>query len=84
MCELVLFIVPVLQGDEDAQVVRSGNHAHACASELGAQLVVSLCADALLRAVNVEGGHGRMVGGLFGEVGDCDSLAVTSDTVGAA
>src|SRR5690242_5229267 len=84
MCELVLLVIPVFQGDEDAQVVRSSNHAHACTSEFGTQLVVSLRANALLGAVDVEGGHGRVVRGLFGEVGDCDSLAVAGDAVGAA
>jgi hypothetical protein len=84
VCELVLLVVPVLQIDEDAQVVCSSDHAHACSSELRAQLVVSPRADALLRAVDVEGGNGRVVGGLFGEVRDGDSLAVAGHAVGAA
>jgi hypothetical protein len=84
MCELVLLIIPVLEVDEDAQVMRSCDNTHARASKLRAQLVVPLCTDTLLRAVDVEGGNGRVVGGLFGEVGDSDSLAVAGHAVGAA
>ena len=84
MCELVLFVVSVLQRDEDAQVVRSSDNAHACTGELCAQLVVSLRADTLLRAVDVECGNRRVVGGLFGEVRDGNSLAVAGHAVGAA
>lgn len=84
MCELVLFVVSVLQRDEDAQVVRSSDNAHACTGELCAQLVVSLRADTLLRAVDVECGNRRVVGGLFGEVRDRDGFAVAGDAVCAA
>lgn len=84
MCQLVLFVVPVLQRDENAQVVRSCHNPHTGASKLCAQLVISSCADASLRAVDVKGGNGRMVGGLFGEVRDCDSLAVAGHAIGAA
>lgn len=84
MCELVLLIIPVLEVDEDAQVMRSCDHAHARASKLRTQLVVPLCTNTLLGAVDVEGRNGRVVGGLFGEVGDSDSLAVASHAVGAA
>lgn len=84
MCELVLLIIPVLEVDEDSQVMRSCDHTHARASKLRAQLVVPLCTDTLLRAVDVEGGNGRVVGCLFGEVGDSDSLAVAGHAVGAA
>ena len=84
MCELVLLIIPILEVDEDAQVMRSCDHAHARASKLRTQLVVPLCTDTLLRAVDVEGRNGRVVGGLFGEVGDSDSLAVAGHAVGAA
>jgi hypothetical protein len=68
MCELILFVVPVLQGNEDAQIVRSSDDAHTCASKLCAQLVVSFRTNAFLGAVDVEGGNGRMMGGLFGEI----------------
>ena len=84
MGQLVLLVVPVLQGDEDAQIVCSSDDAHARAGELGAELVIASCADAFLRAVDVEGGDGRVVGGLFGEVRDGDGLVVASDAVGAA
>jgi hypothetical protein len=84
VCELVLFIVPVLQGDEDAQVVCSGNNAHACAGKLCAKLVIAAGNDTLLGAVDVEGGYGRVVRGLLGEVGDGDLLGVAGDAVGAA
>lgn len=84
MCELVLLVVPVLQIDEDTQVMCASNHAHARSREFRAQLVVSPRTDALFRAVDIEGGDGRVVGGLFGEVRDCDSLAVASHAIGAA
>jgi len=61
VCELVFFVVPVLEGDEDAQVVCPRSDAHACSGELCAQLVVALGTDALFWAVDVEGGDGRVV-----------------------
>lgn len=64
--------------------MRSCDHAHACAGEFGAQLVVPPCADALLRAIDVECGNGRVVGGLFGEVRHGDSLAIAGYAVRAA
>jgi hypothetical protein len=64
--QLVLLIVPVLQSYENAEIVGSRNHAHACSGELGAELVVASCADAFLGTVNEESGDGWMMGGLFG------------------
>lgn len=84
MCELVLLVSPILQRDEDAQVVRSRYNAHACTGELCTQLIIPFRADALLGTIDVEGGHGRVVGSLLGEVGNCDCLAVASNAVGAA
>jgi hypothetical protein len=84
MCELVLFIPPVLQGDEDAQVVRSSHDAHACTGKLRAQLIVASCGDALLWTVDVEGGNGRVVRCLLGEVGNSDGLVITFEAVGGA
>jgi hypothetical protein len=59
--QLVLLVIPVLERDEDAEIVRAGHHAHACSGELCAQLVVAPRADALLGAVHVEGGNGGVV-----------------------
>lgn len=84
MCELVLLIVPVLEGDEDAQVVCASGDAHTCAGELCAELVVATGNDALFGAVNVEGGDRGVVRRLLGEVGDGDLLGVAGDAVGAA
>lgn len=66
--QLVLLIVSILQRDEDAQVVCASNYSHACAGEFRAQLVVTLGTNALLRAVDVEGGDGRVMRGLFGKI----------------
>ena len=84
MSELVLLIASVLQGDEDTQVVRSSHHSYTCTCELGAQLIITARTDALLGAVDIEGGDGRVVGGLLGEVGDGDGLAIAFDAVGGA
>jgi hypothetical protein len=84
MSQLVLFVVPVLQRDEDAEVVCASHHAYACSGELGTELVVAPCADAFLGALDVEGGDGWVVGGLFGEVRDRHRLPVSRDAVGAA
>jgi hypothetical protein len=84
MRELVLLIASVLQRDEDAEVVCSRNHAHACSGELGTQLVVASCAYAFLGTFDVEGGDGRVVRGLFGEVRDGYGLGVARHAVGAA
>lgn len=68
MSQLVLFVVPVLQRDEDAQVVCSSHHAHACPGEFGTELVISSRADAFLGALDVEGGDRRVMRRLLGEV----------------
>lgn len=68
MRKLILLIVSVLQGDENAQVVRACNYSNTCAGEFGAQLIVTLGADALLRAVDIESRDGRVMRGLFGEI----------------
>ena len=83
VCELVLFIVAVLQGDEDAQVVCAGNDANVGARELCAQLVEAAGNDALGGAVDVEGGDGGMVGRLLGQVRHLDEL-VAGDAGGGA
>jgi hypothetical protein len=82
--QLVLFVVSVLQRDEDAEVVRASHHAHACSGKLGTELVVAPCADAFLRALNVESRDRRVVRGLLGQVRDGHRLPVSRDAVGAA
>lgn len=74
MRQLVFLIIAILQRYENAQVMRPSNDANICSGKLRTQLIVSPCDDSLLRAVDVEGGNGRVVGGLFGEVGDFDDL----------
>jgi hypothetical protein len=83
VCELVLLVVAVLQGDEDAQVVGTGDDADVGARELCAQLVEAAGNDALGGAVNVEGGDGRVVRRLLGQVRDLDGL-VGGDAGGGA
>lgn len=68
--QLICFMVPPLDRDEDAQVVLSGRHSDRRASELGCDLVETLGMDALLRAVDVKCTDGRVMGGLLGEVRD--------------
>jgi len=58
--------------------VRAGNDADACTSELGAELVKAPGRNALFRTVDVECGNGRVVGGLFGKIGDFDELVARS------
>ena len=84
MCQLVLFVVPVLERYKDAEVVCSSNNAHACSGELGTELIVASRGHAFLGAIHIKGGDGRVVGGLFGEVGDGHGFCVASNTVGAA
>jgi hypothetical protein len=84
MCELVLLIVPVLEGDENTQVVCTSGDADACAGELCAELVVATGDDALLGAVNVEGRNRGVVRRLLGEVRDGDLLGVARNAVGTA
>ena len=61
MCELVFFIIPVLEGDEDSKIVCSSYNTHACPREPCAQLVITFRTDAFLRTINVKGGNGRVV-----------------------
>lgn len=84
MCQLVLLVIPVLQCNEDAQVMRARLHAHTRPCKLCAQLVKAPRADSLLGTVNVKGRDGRVMRRLFGEVRDCDGFAVACDAVGAA
>ena len=76
MCELVLLIVAVVQRNEDAQIMSTSNHANVGPRELRAYLIEAPGGDALLRAVDVECGDRRVVGGLFGEVRDLDFLPI--------
>lgn len=66
--KLILLVVPSVQIDEDALVVDARNDLDAGAGEFGAQLVKAIGRDALFGAVDVEGGDGRVVRGLFSEV----------------
>ena len=72
MCQVVLLVIAVLQGDEDAQIVRAGDDADAGAGKLCAELVEAARRYPLFRAVNVEGRNGWVVRRLLGEVGDAD------------
>ena len=81
MCKLILFIVSVLQSNENAQIMRSSHNTYASTCEFGAYLVVTLRTNAFFRAIDVESGNRRVVGGLFGKVGDGDELALARDTV---
>lgn len=84
MSELILFIVAVLQRNEDAQIMRACHNAHTCPSELCAELVVAPGTNAFFWAVNIECGNGRVMGGLLGEVGYSHGLVVACDAVGTA
>jgi hypothetical protein len=84
MGELILLVPVVVQRNEYAQVMSTWHNAHASACELGAQLVEAACADAFLRAGDVEGGDGGVVRRLLGEVGHGDALAVAGNAVGLA
>lgn len=84
VCQLVFLVVSVLERNEDAEIVCSSHNAHTGSGELGAKLVVSSRAHAFLWTVDVEGRDRRVVGSLFGKVGDGHRLAVASNAVGAA
>lgn len=55
MCELVLFIVTVVESYEYSKIMVSWRNPHACAGKFGAQLVESPSRETFLRAGNVEG-----------------------------
>lgn len=74
MSQLIFLVVALFQCNENTKIVRSRNHTDAGASELCTQLIESSSADALLRAIDIEGRDGWMVGCLFGEVRDLDKL----------
>lgn len=74
VCQLVCFVVPLLERDKDAKVVLAGHHLDGGAGELGCDLVETLGVEALLRAVDVECADGRMVRGLLGQVRDPDGF----------
>lgn len=68
--QLVGFVVPPLQRDENAQVVLSWADLDGGAGELGADLIEPTSMKALIRAVHIKGTNWRMVGGLLGQVRD--------------
>lgn len=84
MCKLVFLVIPVLQGDEDSQVVGSSHDTHTCAGELCAQLIIASCADALLGAIDVEGRDWGMMRCLLGKVRYSHGLAVAFSAAGSA
>lgn len=65
MSQLVFLVVPLLDGDKDAQIVLAGAHSDGGASELGADLIKTSCRDPSFRTVNVKGRDWWMVGGLL-------------------
>lgn len=65
-----------MEGYVDALVVDAWDDADGGAGEFGGELVEAARRDALVGAVDVVGGDGRVVGGLLGEVGDADSLVL--------
>jgi hypothetical protein len=77
MCKLVLLIVPILQRNENSQVVRARNDTNACTREFSTELIESSSYDALFRTVDIESGDWRVVGGLFGQIRNFDKLVVT-------
>lgn len=46
----------------------SGNDSDVGAGELGTKLVKAFCRNALLRAIDVEGGNRGVMGSLFGQI----------------
>lgn len=64
--ELVRLATMLVQRDEDAHVVLSRKHLDRGARELGTDLIKASGCEALLRASNMEGAHGRVVRSLFG------------------
>lgn len=84
MCELVFLVVPVLEGNEDSQVVGSSHDPHTCTGELCAELIIASCTDALFGTIDIEGRNRGMMRCLLGEVGYCHSLAVALGAAGGA
>ena len=54
MRELVLFVIAILQGHKDSQVVLAGTHTNARAGELGTDLIEPSRRDTPFWTVNVE------------------------------
>lgn len=74
MCKLVFLIVPALDIDEYAEIVRPWRHANTGPSELGTQLVEPTSSDTLHRAINPKGGNWGMVGSLLCNIRYPDGL----------
>lgn len=70
--ELILLIIPLVQSNEDSQVMDSRSHPYARTSELRAQLIVTLRGNTLFWAVHPECRDRRMVGCLLGYVRNLD------------
>lgn len=75
MCELVLLLIPVIKGYENAQVVCSSRDSNTRSCEFGAEMIISTSCDCLLRTIDIKGGHRRVMRGLLGQKGDSDFLA---------
>lgn len=68
--QLVRLVVPLLEGDEDAEIVLSRADLDRGAGEFGADLVESASVDPLFWTVDPESTDGRVVRRLLREVGD--------------
>lgn len=75
MCELVLLLIPIVKGYENAQVMCSSRDSYTRSCEFGAEVVISTSSDSLLRAIDIKGGYGGMMRGLLGQKRDSDFLA---------
>lgn len=84
MRQLILLIIPVLQRNVNTQIMSTRSHSNTRASKFCAQLIVSSSVNSLFGTVNVECGNWRVMGGLFGEVGDFNGLGVAGYAGGTA
>lgn len=78
VCELVLLLIPVVKGYENAQVMRSSCDSNTRSCKFGAEMVISTSCDTFLRAIDIKGGYRRMMGGLLGQKRDSDFPATES------
>jgi len=67
MCQLIFFIISVVESDPNSSIVLARCYANCCACEFCRYLIETTCTETAGRARDPEGGDWGMVAGLFGE-----------------
>ena len=75
MRELIFLIIPLLQRDENAEIMRASRDSDIRACELRSNMIISSCIDPLIGAIDPECRHRRMMRRLLCKIRQLDLVA---------